>query len=1165
MDQCNPPKSENWFRDGAFKCKKCPYSSTEVKELIHHIKYHTARPNIREEDGVFSNLQAIHIKNSDYASAKKESMMMHGKVKSHICDTCKQPFVDKHSLMRHKSSVHNKTRDHKCDRCEYAASRKDHLNQHKIKLHGETLYETGSNNAVFVNMMEFLPGGKELENDQDPLTITSVNECQYEESREAPSGNNEMQVKIESGSFPSQAENEKATNSQNDLVGPVERSEKKLELHYCNLCALSFTQRSFMLDHKNSVHFKIKECRVELSKIKWKYEESDPLAGKSGRLLSCHVKVKVPSEMTCSECRFTFSTSGNLMIHLRNIHSKNFQENQDTFDLNKSALSTDPKDVKLGIKKWACDICGYSPIRKSDLQAHIKKVHSKIKAFKCDFCEYASNQMRNIAIHKKAVHLKIKDCICTICDQAFSHSQTLNRHKRTQHGDIKDYNCNLCDHGVSTRLMLEMHKVKVHGEENNLNYFKCDICEYKTYEKSKLIIHNRVVHNKIKDYNCDICNKVFGHSQTLNRHKRIVHFGKKLDIDTKTQYVNERGAVMHGIISENGFTTVKEEIALQGEAAAPASTKIIGQKVKEWVCDTCGYSTELKDNLIKHVHRKRWKNEVNIDEEQVQDKNDDNDEAPLPVEDNEKSSLVVEMYLNDSLTIAEDDTTLPEEPKKVGKRTKSENELCIAGIDDWPSLTVKSESLDAKPWAREYSSDKMTNLQSDIERTHGGIKKYKCDRCEYAAHGEKKVILHKRTVHEKIKEYICNICNCAFGLLQTLHRHKAAKHGEVKSYTCELCEHTETTQLLLKTHKANTHGDIKHKCEVCEFTSYQKSKIRRHNRAIHEKIKDYMCDICSRNFGQMQTLLRHKRVQHEKIKKEEVKEESSNTKNMLKEAVHSDKKSAHVCKECGYKASLKSGLHQHINSVHLKLKEWVCDVCGYAAALKKTLMEHVHSIHWKVKPFKCEECEFATSSRKSLTRHVKGIHLGMKSFKRDVCDYASSDKASVILHGRAVHDKVKGYICDKCGRTFAEKQNLNRHKSTVHNKLREHKCDKCEYVASRIDHLHRHKTNAHQHNLNESEEDVSSTSTQKLNEEVEFVPPEETAIQKIPKVKEWVCDMCGYVAGQKDSLVQHVHTNHWKSNSFGNNSETLEEHDGSKVEDTAPWEEMVTEDVQQFD
>ena len=1122
MDQRNRPKSDYWFRDGAFKCKKCPYSSTEVKKLVHHIKYHTGSPNkmvrIQLTPTVSSNLQAIHNKNSDNARAKQESLMMHDKVKNHICDICKLPFVDKHSLMRHKSSVHDKIRGHKCHMCKYAASRRDHLKQHKIKMHGEGAGKTGSNNAVFVNMTDFQPGGKYQENDQDPLTITSVNEFLSEESREAPSGKNEMQVNMESRSFPLQA-----CNSQKNLVGPTERREKKPELHNCNLCALSFTQRSFMLDHKNSVHFKIKECRVKLSKIKWKYEKADPLDAKSGRLLSCHVRAKGPNERTCSECGFTFSTSENLMIHLKNIHSKNFTEIQDTFELDKSALPDDPKDVKLGIKKWECDICGYSPIRRADLQSHIKKVHSTIKAFKCDFCEYASNDKRNITIHEKAVHLKIKDCICKICDQAFSHSQTLNRHMRTQHGTLKEYNCNLCDHGVSTRLMLEMHKVKAHGEEDNLKYFKCDFCEYETYEKSRLTTHIRVVHNKIKDYKCDICNKVFGHSQTLNRHKRIVHFGKKLDIDAKTQYVgedSENGALMHEILSENGFHPVKEENTLQGEVASHATTKIIDQKVKEWVCDTCGYSTELKANLVKHVHTK---NAVNFDKVKMQDMNS------TPVADLDKSL---------------DDTMLLEEPKKV----KSENELCIAGIDDRSSLSVKNESLDAKPWACEYSS---------------GLKKYKCDVCEYAAHGKKKVILHKRTVHDKIKEHICNICSSAFGLLQTLLRHKAAKHGEVKSYTCELCEHTESTQLLLKTHKANTHGVIKYKCEVCEFTSYQKSKVRRHNRAVHEKIKDYGCDICSKTFSQLESLLLHKSVQHDKIKKE-VKEEPSDTNNLLKETVLIDKKKVHICKECGYKASLKSGLHQHINSVHLKLREWVCDVCGYAAALKKTLMEHVHSIHWKIKPFKCEECEFATSSRKSLTRHVKGIHLGIKDFKCDVCDYASADKTSVILHRRAVHDKVKGYICDICGRTFAEKQKLKRHKGTVHNKMRQYKCDECEYVASRMDHLHRHKANAHQQNRSEFEEDISSSSTQKLNEEDE-VEPEEVTVPNIPKIKEWVCDMCGYVADQKDGLVQHVHTTHWKSNSFGNNSGTLEEHDGNDVEDTAPWEEMVAEDVQQFD
>merc|ERR1711971_659728 len=44
-------------------------------------------------------------------------------------------------------------------------------------------------------------------------------------------------------------------------------NDKQGEKHMCEICGLSFSQDSCILKHKKEVHFKVKECKVLLSKL----------------------------------------------------------------------------------------------------------------------------------------------------------------------------------------------------------------------------------------------------------------------------------------------------------------------------------------------------------------------------------------------------------------------------------------------------------------------------------------------------------------------------------------------------------------------------------------------------------------------------------------------------------------------------------------------------------------------------------------------------------------------------------------------------------------------------------------------------------------------------------------------------------------------------------
>lgn len=51
-------------------------------------------------------------------------------------------------------------------------------------------------------------------------------------------------------------------------------------------------------------------------------------------------------------------------------------------------------------------------------------------------------------------------------------------------------------------------------------------------------------------------------------------------------------------------------------------------------------------------------------------------------------------------------------------------------------------------------------------------------------------------------------------------------------------------------------------CEVCGKTFSSPSKMRRHKRIVHEKIKPFQCSVCNKDFGQKVNLLGHLQSKH---------------------------------------------------------------------------------------------------------------------------------------------------------------------------------------------------------------------------------------------------------------------------------------------------------------
>ena len=110
-------------------------------------------------------------------------------------------------------------------------------------------------------------------------------------------------------------------------------------------------------------------------------------------------------------------------------------------------------------------------------------------------------------------------------------------------------------------------------------------------------------------------------------------------------------------------------------------------------------------------------------------------------------------------------------------------------------------------------------------------------------------------------------------------------------------------------------------------------------------------------------------------------------------------------------------------------------------------------------------------------------------FSCDQCSFTAPTENRLRVHVKERHDKIKDQVCKICGFAFSRKKDLHRHMVCVH-KVGEKKF-KCELCPIKFIEAHR------------------------LREHVRGVHD---------KIKDYVCEGCGYATWQKNTLRLHKRT-----------------------------------------
>jgi len=187
----------------------------------------------------------------------------------------------------------------------------------------------------------------------------------------------------------------------------------------------------------------------------------------------------------CTECTCSFSTKGNLNVHVRK-HS--------------------------GERPYACTKCPVRFTSGGNLRRHLLS-HQGLKPYQCSMCESRFTEKKSLLIHQRS-HSGEKPYVCPQCNKGFAQSSILQAHMLV-HSKEKPFLCHQCGKSFKHKQQLAAHEVRHRGAKNHT----CDVnyCDASFFTKGDLTRHHKT-HLGVKPFKCNQCEKAFMRRETLIEH-----------------------------------------------------------------------------------------------------------------------------------------------------------------------------------------------------------------------------------------------------------------------------------------------------------------------------------------------------------------------------------------------------------------------------------------------------------------------------------------------------------------------------------------------------------------------------------------------------------------------------------------------------------------------
>ncbi|XP_068102146.1 zinc finger protein 142 [Hyperolius riggenbachi] len=411
-------------------------------------------------------------------------------------------------------------------------------------------------------------------------------------------------------------------------------------------------------------------------------------------------------------------------------------------------------------------------------------------------------------------------------------------------------------------------------------------------------------------------------------------------------------------------------------------------------------------------------------------------------------------------------------------------------------------------------------LKQHVRIRHEGVKPHRCKYCDFSTTRRYRLEAHE-SLHTGVGRISCGACNRTFGTNSKLRLHQRRVHDKKPTHFCSLCDYSGYSQNDIDRHLSSCHtGEPDFPCSVCQARFSSDAALKQHVLRKHQEKATYECSLCPFSCHSQATLRCHGQKHHLQLECVICKETFTRRQDLEE---HRKSHFAHHCQQCQYAAKDRQQLVNHYAEVHEtsalpgaegEKGSLHCPFCAFSCNHQLVYDHHVKG-HGATRLYKCSDCNYSTRNKQKITWHSR-IHTGEKPYKCHLCTYACGDPSRLKYHMR-IHRDEKKYLCPECGYKCKWVNQLKYH-MTKHTGLKPYQCEECDYCTNRADALRVHRETRHR--------EVRSFICEQCGKAFKTRFLLKTHLKKHSEDKPYVCNVCQrgfrWPAGLRHHYLTHT-------------------------------------------
>ena len=965
----------------SIKCNGCATTFSDEKDFKKHISSQSDCPGVwqflQSRNNFFnSDLKQLTCPKCNYIAENKNFFLKHEKecFKKEInygstqsrCSKCGAIFKDEQSLLKHTFQRSCRIRSSQTESAKTVKD-KEEENELTVGSVSSEVNESGSDTELFSMDDESY--------DSDHVTLKTYQcaACSY-------SFTSAIKLKKHSKVCSSLIQDFKQDL---DLFGNEKSS-------HCKHCSYKSSNSTNLVRHIKTVHFKERRFSCTSCSKTFvdkrsadKHIQRNCTANKVSKIV---VSIKISpkkenplwqlkeiSKFSCFVCSHVTPSIESMNAHVKTQHIIKTERKSATIK------RENPRKYPITTKgsSLLCDQCPFQAKAKYTLKSHIQNCHLKKWEHICKECSRTFTSAKNFQFHsdfnQKSGSLKctnyskkippvtdlifyneerkVNFCIC--CNYYSTSMTEVEEHVLKNHTDKRTFTCNKCSSEYTTKFDLFKHlKICYEQKDGTLvdkeipkpDIFRCDRCKYQCSGKSKMCLHNWLVH-----YNSSII------------YPNCYHIRCDKAKEKETSPKNNFESKIYQCEDETCHYQSTTKVFWQNHVKA--------KHEKRHFCQGCFSFFEDKVSLTKHtVANSDGTSNLTCSKYTSQSAND-----MKHIFHNEQTNLYNCKkcnYSSESLDQANHHA--------FSTHLEPTNYFCNGCILELTNQKdLYHHLLDCQ--ATNLSSEEKQNLQNIINKQNEQINKpqgalratFKCNKCSYHTTLSHNLDRHNRVIHLNNRDIVCEGCLLAFASRGTFIKHKRNNSDHLGQLQCQtFTAKTFKVSELISLNKDETNFS----CLLCNQSEQTESALKKHFAENHLFNVTFICNTCKEYFPDKTSLIAHSKTSHltRKFAKTKFCQDISEM------SIKNVDTKQFICLSCSFVTANAPEARAHIFENHVTLAQYTCDKCKQDFGSNRIFyLRHLRICCAKdstAEFVSCHLCQFDTKLSSNLLAHLRRRH-----------------------------------------------------------------------------------------------------------------------------------------------------------------------------------------------